>query len=223
MNNAEKQATLKINLSKPGKAVSPMLYGIFFEDINRAADGGLYGNLIANGSFDYGADEPGRDMRFADWAAAGDAEITIKRSRPVNKINPNYINIKSASSGGIRNLGFGCDGFGVRRDENYRISFKARAIDVTVLSFRICADGRAIAEASAMVSGTRSPPSAIRTMTKLPALRLRAISGASILKRNTFSENCFLSVIVNMVRMCLEFWFLWEATASVGSKLAYAK
>ena len=153
MNIEEKQGILKINLSKPGKAVSPMLYGIFFEDINRAADGGLYGNLIANGSFDYGIDEHGRDMRFADWVPAGDAEITIKSSRPVNQINPNYINIKSASSGGIRNLGFGCDGFGVRRDENYRISFKARSIDDTVISFRICSDGRAIAEASAMVSG----------------------------------------------------------------------
>ena len=52
------------------------------------------------------------------------------------------------------------------------------------------------ASASAMVSGIRSPFCPTLTMTKLPALRLRAISGASISKRNTFSENCSLRMIL---------------------------
>ncbi|MDO5397027.1 MAG: alpha-L-arabinofuranosidase C-terminal domain-containing protein [bacterium] len=147
------EGTLTIDLSKPGKPISPMLYGVFFEDINRAADGGLYGNLIANGSFDYGEDEDGNDMSFADWEPSGDAELTIKRKRPVNEINTNYINIKTLRSGGIRSKGFGGDGFGVRRDEGYRISFKARSVENTVLSFRIWADCREIAEASVSVGG----------------------------------------------------------------------
>ena len=50
--------------------------------------------------------------------------------------------------------------------------------------------------APAIVSGMRSPFWSTRTMTKLPALRLRAISGASISKRNTRSENCsFLTIL----------------------------
>lgn len=147
------EGTLTIDLSEQGKQISPMLYGIFFEDINRAADGGLYGNLIANGSFDYGGDEDGNDMRFADWEASGDAELTIKSIRPINEINRNYINIKSLRCGGICNKGFGGDGFGVRRGESYRLSFKARSMEDTVLSFRIWADGREIAEASVSVCG----------------------------------------------------------------------
>ena len=45
-------AKLKINFENT-KKISPILYGVFFEDINRAADGGLYGELIANNSFEY--------------------------------------------------------------------------------------------------------------------------------------------------------------------------
>ncbi len=50
--------------------------------------------------------------------------------------------------------------------------------------------------ASAMVSGMRSPFFPTRTITKLPALRLFAMSGASISKRKTFSENCSLRMIL---------------------------
>ena len=53
--------------------------------------------------------------------------------------------------------------------------------------------------ASAMVSGTRSPFSPTLTIMKLPALRLLAISGASISNRNTFSENCSLRMILFIV------------------------
>ena len=61
--------------------------------------------------------------------------------------------------------------------------------------------------ASAIVRGIRSPFSPTRTMTKLPALRLFAISGASISKRNTFSENCtFLIILFISVSLgCLVF------------------
>lgn len=149
------RGTLTIDLSKPGKPVSPMLYGVFFEDINRAADGGLYGNLIANGSFDYGKDEEGNNMRFADWEQSGEAELAIKKARPINQVNRNYINIKATGCGGIRSKGFGCDGFGVRRDESYRISFKARSMEDTVLSFRIWAEDREIAEASVSVCDSK--------------------------------------------------------------------
>ena len=50
--------------------------------------------------------------------------------------------------------------------------------------------------ASAMVSGIRSPFLSTLTITKLPAFLLFAISGASISKRKTFSENCFLRIIL---------------------------
>ena len=52
------QVTINIDLNKSGHPVSPTLYGIFFEDINHAADGGLYAELIRNRSFEEKADEP---------------------------------------------------------------------------------------------------------------------------------------------------------------------
>ena len=49
---ANAQVTIHVDASNPGVKVSPNLYGIFFEDINHAADGGLYAELISNRSFE---------------------------------------------------------------------------------------------------------------------------------------------------------------------------
>ncbi len=49
---ANAQVTINVDASAPGVKVSPNLYGIFFEDINHAADGGLYAELISNRSFE---------------------------------------------------------------------------------------------------------------------------------------------------------------------------
>ena len=49
---ANAQVTINVDASNPGIKVSPNLYGIFFEDINHAADGGLYAELISNRSFE---------------------------------------------------------------------------------------------------------------------------------------------------------------------------
>ena len=57
--------------------------------------------------------------------------------------------------------------------------------------------------ASQMVSGMRSPPSPTRTITKCPARRERAMSGASTTSLNTFSENCSLAIILFIVSMCV--------------------
>ena len=147
-------STLKIDLGNQGKAISPMLYGIFFEDINRAADGGLYANLIANGSFDYPKDEHGNDMRLACWEKSGDARIRVLKTKPTNKVNPNYLRLESEYGGGVMNTGFGNDGFGIRVDEGFKIAFKARAMYDTVVSFRIFADGRSLAEGSVVIDKT---------------------------------------------------------------------
>ena len=52
MVNAQVQININMNSNQPKKPVSPTLYGIFFEDINHAADGGLYAELIRNRSFE---------------------------------------------------------------------------------------------------------------------------------------------------------------------------
>ena len=56
------QFRITIDTNKPDTAVSPLLYGIFFEDINRAADGGIYAEMIQNRSF-----EDSYEGFFSDW------------------------------------------------------------------------------------------------------------------------------------------------------------
>ena len=60
---------MEINTKQPGAVVQPTMYGIFFEDINYAADGGLYGELIKNRSFEFTPDP------LMGWDAFGKVEI----------------------------------------------------------------------------------------------------------------------------------------------------
>ena len=55
-------ARIQIDLSAPSKPVSQNLYGIFLEEINHAFDGGLYGELVQNRSFEEGVPPPGMTM-----------------------------------------------------------------------------------------------------------------------------------------------------------------
>ena len=49
---AAQAATITVRVDRPGAKISPMLYGIFFEEINRAGEGGLYAEMIQNGSLE---------------------------------------------------------------------------------------------------------------------------------------------------------------------------
>jgi alpha-L-arabinofuranosidase len=57
-------AVIAIDAAHPGPALSPSMYGIFFEDINHAADGGLYAELIQNRDFEY--NRAPEDMHWVD-------------------------------------------------------------------------------------------------------------------------------------------------------------
>ena len=63
------KAVVKIHGTQPGKDISPDLFGIFFEDINYAADGGLYAELVQNRSFEYSAAD-NRGLEFLDLVVA---------------------------------------------------------------------------------------------------------------------------------------------------------
>ncbi|MCD8302137.1 MAG: hypothetical protein LUC44_03855 [Prevotellaceae bacterium] len=64
------QVTINIDMADKGIAVSPTLNGIFYEDINHSADGGLYAELIRNRSFeeinDWSRFRPQREPNFDD-------------------------------------------------------------------------------------------------------------------------------------------------------------
>lgn len=112
-----------IDAAKPAHSVSPMLHGIFFEDINYGADGGLYAELVQNRSFEH------LENLYA-WGTVnrgGDGEVTIGSEAPVHPKNPRYarLTIRDAGKGfGVANYGYG--GITLAGGDTYLISLRAR-------------------------------------------------------------------------------------------------
>src|SRR5947199_9593009 len=90
---ADPAATVTVHGDRPGIKVSQTLYGIFFEEINRAGEGGLYAELERNRSFEDSADEP------VGWtlAKASDADgaIAIDTSQPLNENNTHALRLEA--------------------------------------------------------------------------------------------------------------------------------
>ncbi|MBV5282976.1 MAG: carbohydrate binding domain-containing protein [Paludibacter sp.] len=110
------------------KAISPDLIGVFFEDINYAADGGLYAELIQNRSFEYSpTDHSGWDS-FTAWEymtqGYGYGALSVETSSPVHPNNPHYAVLKIEEAGqegvGLKNSGF--DGIPVKAGQKYDFS-----------------------------------------------------------------------------------------------------
>jgi len=122
---ADVPVRITVDTAAPGHAVSPRLHGIFFEDINYAADGGLYAELVQNRSFEH--DEHFYSYgKVARGSAAGD--LSIETADPLNAKNPHYLRLAVREPGkgfGIANYGFG--GIALQQGENYFFSVRARA------------------------------------------------------------------------------------------------
>lgn len=115
------------------KAISPSLFGIFFEDLNWAADGGLYAELLANRSFEYNAVENPTWNALTGWElirrGEGEGGVIIDAAYPIHPNNPHYaiLNVSKAGDGvGLANTGF--DGLPVKAGETYEVSFFARQL-----------------------------------------------------------------------------------------------
>lgn len=118
------EATLSIAADKPGHAISPTLYGIFFEDINCSADGGLYAELVRNRNFE-------DSMKPDYWEAlegAGPAALAIDSAEPVSSKNLHSLKVMVGSRKGTRagvvNHGFW--GMALAKGEAYQLSLFAR-------------------------------------------------------------------------------------------------
>src|ERR1044071_612474 len=85
-------ASITVEVSHPGHAISPTLYGIFFEDINCSADGGLYAEMVRNRNFE-DSDKPQHWSTQSSGAAA--VAITIDSSRPESSKNLRSLDRKS--------------------------------------------------------------------------------------------------------------------------------
>ncbi len=129
------RATITVAAGSPGKAISPDLLGVFFEDINYSADGGLYAELIQNRSFEYSSADSIGWHALTAWElvtrGSASGNVVIDRGLPLHPNNPHYVVVRAdipADSGdaafGLLNHGF--DGIPVRAGETYDVSFFAR-------------------------------------------------------------------------------------------------
>lgn len=118
-----------------GKPISPDLVGIFFEDLNYAADGGLYGELVQNRSFEYLATEQLTWGPLTSWEfikrGGGAGELWVDSSGPLHPNNRHsaLLRVRNAGEGvGLSNSGF--DGIPVKAGEKYDFSVFARLLHV---------------------------------------------------------------------------------------------
>ena len=119
LTSATAQNVLDVNTKKTGAPIQSTMYGIFFEDINYAADGGLYGELVKNRSFEF-------PDHLMGWQAFG--KYDVEDDGPFER-NPHYVVLKDPEHKerrtGLVNEGF--FGIGVKKGEKYRFSVWAKA------------------------------------------------------------------------------------------------
>ena len=114
------QNVMDINTRKLGAPIQKTMYGIFFEDINYAADGGLYGELVKNRSFEF-------PQTLMGWQTFGC--VDVKDDGPFERC-PHYV-VLSAPDHKDRRTGLTNEGFfgiGVKKGEQYRFSVWAKAM-----------------------------------------------------------------------------------------------
>ena len=118
--------TLTIQTDKPGTQINPAMWGIFFEDINFGADGGLYAEMVKNRSFEFPDPLMGW-IKISPSLAQG--ELLVRDEDPFDPNNPHYVRIVSEGTApfGISNEGF--RGMGVRKGETYNFSAQIRGVD----------------------------------------------------------------------------------------------
>ena len=121
-------------------AISDKLLGIFFEDINYSADGGLYAELLQNRDFEYDPKDGGREPNWTptnSWAVSGEGmTFAIATDEPLHANQQHYAVLDVTTPGAaLENDGF--DGIVVRKGERYDVSLFARQLSGKVGKLRV--------------------------------------------------------------------------------------
>ncbi|WP_151476762.1 alpha-L-arabinofuranosidase C-terminal domain-containing protein [Streptomyces albicerus] len=113
-----------------GAKIDDTMYGVFFEDINRAADGGLYAELVQNRSFEYSTADNRSYTPLTSWATTGTAK-TVDDDGRLNARNRTYLALDGGSS--VTNSGYNT-GIAVESGKVYDFSVWARAEGASALT-----------------------------------------------------------------------------------------
>lgn len=137
------------------KKISSDLFGIFFEDINYAADGGLYAEMVQNRSFEYNPSDRREWHPFSYWEyitpGFSYGKIYIETSSPIHQNNPHYVvleienvghydEFKGESGVGLKNNGFG--GMVINAGDNYKFSVFGKLLSENPVDFLVALQNR---------------------------------------------------------------------------------
>ena len=150
---AAQQHLMEVNTKKTGSPVQPTMYGIFFEDINYAADGGLYAEMVKNRSFEF-------PQHLMGWRTFGKFEV--RNDGPFDR-NPHYVRLSYSGHRdkftGLENEGF--FGVAVKKGATYRFSVWARCpeggksvLEVSLVDNDTMGEDQRFATVKVDVSGT---------------------------------------------------------------------
>lgn len=128
-----KPVEMKLQLQPANaKPISDLLVGVFFEDINYAADGGLYAELIQNRGFEYQPSDRGNDPNWNSlhsWKLVGEnATLQVETAAPIHANNPHYAVLRTTQPGAVLiNQGF--DGITVKQGDKYDLSLFSKQLE----------------------------------------------------------------------------------------------
>jgi alpha-L-arabinofuranosidase len=114
------EAAVVVQADQRGAQINPAMWGIFFEDINFGADGGLYAEMVKNRSFEF-------PDALMGWSKTGTDEVTIQTQSPAYEANPHYARLEGASKGKLSFSNEGFHGMGVKGGEKYDLTLMGRA------------------------------------------------------------------------------------------------
>lgn len=122
---ASVKGSMTVNMSDKLK-ISDTMFGIFFEDINYGADGGLYAELVANRDFECtSADARGWSAKKFWGVDGGDMKFDVATADPIHANNPHY-GVISVGTVGPRLINEGFGGFRYEKGADYNFSMFAR-------------------------------------------------------------------------------------------------
>lgn len=117
--------SILVKANNPGAIIQPTMWGVFFEDINLGADGGIYAELVKNRSFEF-------NMPLMGWSVQRkkfvEGDLVVQNRGQENQANPRYITVSvhDAKKGDLELTNEGFRGMGIKKDLRYYFSVMYR-------------------------------------------------------------------------------------------------